>query len=95
MSPLIERNLGLAGCHVVAQIQSYHLICIWGSLVKCQGGGVVLKTTLCARLWSPEFLYRGLSLSFKARCVPQIEEGLFLGRCHVVAQTPGLSSGMI
>ena len=42
-----------------------------------------------------EFLYRGLYLSFKARCVPQIEEGLFLGGCHVVAQTQGLSSGMI
>ena len=42
-----------------------------------------------------EFLYRGLSLSFKARCVPQIEEGLCLGGCNVVAQTQGLSSGMI
>ena len=42
-----------------------------------------------------EFLYRGLSLSFKAQCVPQIEEGLCLGGCNVVAQTQGLSSGMI
>ena len=42
-----------------------------------------------------EFLYPGLSLSFKAQCVPQIEEGLFLGGCNVVAQTQGLSSGMI
>ena len=32
-----------------------------------------------------EFLYRGLSLSFKARCLPQIEGVL----CHVVAQTQG------
>ena len=25
------------------------LVCIWGSLVKFQGGGVVVKTMLCAR----------------------------------------------
>ena len=42
-----------------------------------------------------EFLYRGLSLSFKARCVPLIEEGLCLGGCNVVAQTQGLSSDII
>ena len=42
-----------------------------------------------------EFLYRGLSLYFKAWCVPQIEGGLSLGGCNVVAQTQGLSSGMI
>ena len=42
-----------------------------------------------------KFLYRGLSLSFKAQCLPQIERGLFLAGCHVVAQTQGLSSGMI
>ena len=30
-------------CHVVAQTQGYHLGCIWGSLVKLQGGGVVVK----------------------------------------------------
>ena len=32
-----------------------------------------------------EFLYRGLSLSFKAQCLPQIEGVL----CRVVAQTQG------
>ena len=36
--------------HVVAQIQGYHLMCMWGRLVKFHGGGVVLKTILCARL---------------------------------------------
>ena len=35
-------------CPIVAQTQGYHLVCIWGSLVKFQGGGVVLKTMLCA-----------------------------------------------
>ena len=33
----------LAGCHVVAQTQGYHLVCIWGSLVKFQGGGIVVN----------------------------------------------------
>ena len=36
-----------------------------------------------------EFLYRGLSLSFKAQCLPQIEGVLCLAECHVVAQTQG------
>ena len=36
-------GLCLAGCHVVAQTQGYHLVCIWGSLVKFQGGGIVVK----------------------------------------------------
>ena len=42
-----------------------------------------------------EFLYRGLSLSFKAQCLPQIGRGLCLAGCNVVEQTQGLSSGMI
>ena len=41
--PQIQEGLCLAGCHVVAQTQGYHLVCIWGSLVKFQGGGIVLK----------------------------------------------------
>ena len=36
-------------CPVVAQTQGYHLVCIWGSLVKFQGDGVVVKSMLCAR----------------------------------------------
>ena len=32
----------LAGCHVVARTLAYHPVCIWGSLVKFQGSGVVL-----------------------------------------------------
>ena len=35
------------------------------------------------------FLYRGLPLSFKAQCLPQIEGALCLAGCHVVAQTQG------
>ena len=41
--PQIKEGLCLAGCHVVAQTQGYHLVCIWGGLFKFQGGGVVLK----------------------------------------------------
>ena len=33
---------GPAGCHVVEQTQGYHLLCILGSLVKFQGGRVVV-----------------------------------------------------
>ena len=32
----------LAGCHVVEQTQGYHMLCILGSLVKFQGGRVVV-----------------------------------------------------
>ena len=41
-----------------------------------------------------EFFHRGLSLSFKAQCLPQIGRGLCLAGCNVVVQTQGLS-GMI
>ena len=37
-------------CHVVAQTQGYHVVCIWDSLVKFQGGEVVVKTMLCAKV---------------------------------------------
>ena len=33
----------LDGWRVVAQTQGYHLVCIWGSQVQFQGGGVFLK----------------------------------------------------
>ena len=42
-----------------------------------------------------EFFHRGLSLSFKAQCLPQIGRDLCLAGCNVVAQTQGLSYGMI
>ena len=48
--PQIKDGLCLAGCHVVAQTQGCHLVCIWGSLSKMQEGGVVVKTMLCARV---------------------------------------------
>ena len=48
--PQIEAGLCLAGCHVVAKTQDYHLVCTWGSLVKFQGGRVVLKIMPYARV---------------------------------------------
>ena len=69
-----EEGLCLVGCHVVAETQGYHLVCIWGSLVKFQGGGVVLKTVLCARIvdllisCTGAYRYRSkLSVSLKLR----------------------------
>ena len=46
----IKAGLCLAGCHDVAQTRGYRLVCVLGSLVKFQGGGVVIKTMLCARV---------------------------------------------
>ena len=43
LSQIWGGGLCLAGCHVVAQTQGYHLVCIWGSLVKFQGGGIVVN----------------------------------------------------
>ena len=45
MSQLIFFRGGLAStkCHVVAQTEGYHLVCIWVGLVKFKGGGFVLK----------------------------------------------------
>ena len=38
--PQMEGGLSLAGCNVVAQTQSYYLVCMGGSLVKLQGVGL-------------------------------------------------------
>ena len=48
--PQIKAGLCLTGRHVVAQTQRYHLVCTWGSLVKFQGGRVVVKTMLSGRV---------------------------------------------
>ena len=82
------RGVCVAGRHVVSQTQGYHLVCVWDSLVKFHGGGVVVKIMLCARVrifWV--FMYWGLPLSFKAKCLPQIDRGLCLAGCHAVART--------
>ena len=39
----IKEGLCLAVWHVIAQTQGYQLVGIWGSLVKFQGDGVVVK----------------------------------------------------
>ena len=44
------RGFCLAWRHVVAETQGYHLLCIWGSQIKFQGGGLVQEEMLCARL---------------------------------------------
>ena len=85
--PQIERGLCVAGRHVVAKTQGYHLVCVWGSLIKFQGGEVDLKIMLYTRVRIFFFLYWGLPLSFKAKCLHQIDGGLCLAGCHVVART--------
>ena len=84
-----EKGFRRTKCHVVAQTQGYHLICIWGSLVQFQGDGVVVKTIPSVKCRLAESLYLGLPMSFKTQCLPQIKEGLCLAGCHVVAQTKG------
>ena len=53
--PQIEVLLYLAGCHVVAKTQGYHLVCIWGSLGIFQGRGVILKFDALPH-WNAVFL---------------------------------------
>ena len=68
--PQIKGGLYLDGCHVVAQAQGYHLVYIWGSLVKFQGGGVVVKTMLCARVRICKVLVLGLTPVFQSSMSP-------------------------
>ena len=78
----------MAGRHDVAKTLGYHLVCVWGSLVKFQGVGVVLKfICFVVECGFSVFLHWGLPLSFKAKCLPQIDGGLCLAGCHVVART--------
>ena len=79
VSPSNWEGFGLVGCHVVAQIQGYHLICIWDSLVKFQGGGVVPKTMLCVRLWICWVLVPGLIPVFQSSVCPS-NWGRFVSR---------------
>ena len=47
---------GVCVGHVVARTQGYHLVCIWGSPVKFQGDGVVLKVDVFSHCYAV-FLY--------------------------------------
>ena len=81
-----------------------HRAIIWYAFgvawLNSTGGGVVLKTMLSGFVLEcgfAEFLYRGLPLSFKAQCLPQIEEGRGkVGSCWMpfCCTDTGLSSGM-
>ena len=68
--PQSKGGLCLAGCHVVAQIQGYHVVCIWSSLVKFQGVGVVVKTMLCARVQIRLVFVPGLTPVFQSSMSP-------------------------
>ena len=58
--PQIKGGLCLAGCHVVAQTQGYHLVC----------GGVVVKTMLCARVQIRWVFVPGLTPVFQSSMSP-------------------------
>ena len=64
--PQIETGLCVAGRHVVAKTQGYHLVCVWSSLVKFQGGEVVLKIMLYTRVRIFFFFVRGLTPVFQS-----------------------------
>ena len=75
------------GVMLLQKTQGYNLVCVWGSLVKFQRGEVVLKIMLYTRVRIFFFLYWGLPLSFKAKCLHQIDGCLCLAGCRVVART--------
>ena len=79
-----ERGFRQAKCHVVAQTQGYHRVCIWGRLVKFQGGGVVLKTMLCAALIPV----------FQSSVSPSNLGGVVFSWVSCCCTETGLSSGM-
>ena len=58
------------------------------------GGGVVPKSMPCARLWFAKFVCLGLSLSFKAQCLRQIEERSVSSWVSCCCTDIGLSSGI-
>ena len=66
----------MAGCHVVAQTQGYHLLCIWVAWLNSREWGCCKDYVFVLECGFAEFLYLGLPLSFKAQCLPQIKEGL-------------------
>ena len=56
-----------AKCHVVTQTQGYHLVCIWGSLIKFQGGGGLMKFLFKVRFINNLPVKRGIKLPISAR----------------------------
>ena len=46
----------LAVSHVLAKIQGYYLVCIWGSLVKFLGVGVVVNFDLFSHCYAVFFV---------------------------------------
>ena len=86
----IEKDLCLAGCHVVAKREGYHLVCIWGRQEGSNRAGLLFYRA-CSVLdcLFAEFLCLGLFLTFKAKCFRQVEEGFCLAGSHVVAQRHG------
>ena len=66
----IKKGLCLAGCHVAAHTQGYDLVCIWGGLVSFQGGEVVVKTMLGAKVQICEAFVPALTPVFYSSMSP-------------------------
>ena len=85
----MEGGFRLAKCHVVAKTQGYHLVFIWGSQIKFQGGWTGLKGHAWCYTGFEEFLYQ-LLVPVKQGLVSRSNGGGFrLAKCHVVAKTHG------
>ena len=81
-------------CHVLKQSWGFHLVCIWGSLVKFQGGGVVVKTMLYARVQIRWVFVPWLTPVFQSSMSPSNERGVVSGWLSCCRTVMGLSSGM-
>ena len=69
LTPVFQSSI--FGRHVVAKTQGYHLVCVWGSLVKFQGGEVVLKIVLYTRVPISFFFFvLGLTPVFQSQVSP-------------------------
>ena len=85
----MEGALCLAGSPAVAKTKGYFLVCIWGSLIKFQGSGVVSKVMLFARLDSNSFCTGSYRPVFQSLVYPSNRLVFCLTGCHVVAKTQG------
>ena len=87
--PQIKEGLSMAGCHVVAQTQGYHLLCIWVAWLNSREWGCCKDYVFVLECRFAEFLYRGYPCLSKLNVSLKIKEGLRLAGCHVVAQARG------
>ena len=89
-----EGGFRQAKCVLVAQTQGYPLVCIWGNYIKFQGGGVVSKAMLYARLHFEGFLFRDLSPLVQSLVSPSNAGGFVSSWMSCCCTDTGLSCGV-